>query len=371
MKKPMEGIEKYTDDRRTVMTLDAGGTNLVFTAMQGCRAVTDPVRMPSAADNLQQCLATIVEGFRICSRKIGEQPVAISFAFPGPADYKAGIIGDLPNFPAFRGGVALGPYLQRAFGVPVFINNDGNLFAYGEYMAGSLPLINARLRESGCRKQFGNLISVTLGTGFGMGVVTEGRLLFGDNGCGGDIWCFRNGIYHDLIAEESVSIRAVCREYAALSGDRRTLTPKDIFDIAGGMTDGDRDAAEGSFAMLGRAAADALASVITVIDGPVSIGGGLSGASKYYMPALIDCLRSTLATHGGARFPRLQTEVFNLDDPDEFNRFASVKNTVVEIPGSDEAVEYDNSKRIGVVTAHGSTSHIISTGAYIYALNNL
>lgn len=367
----MKEIDKYTGDRRTVLTLDAGGTNFVFTAMQGCRPVTDPVRLPSAADNLQQCLDTIVEGFRICSGKTGEQPVAISFAFPGPADYKAGVIGDLPNFPAFRGGVALGPYLQRMFGVPVFINNDGNLFAYGEYMAGSLPLINARLRESGCGKQFRNLISVTLGTGFGMGVVTEGRLLLGDNGCGGDIWCFRNGVYPDMIAEESVSIRAVCREYAALSGDRRTLTPKDIFDIAEGTAAGDIDAAAGSFEMLGRAAADALASAITVIDGPVSIGGGLSGANKYYMPALVGELRSTLATHGGARFPRLQTEVFNLDDPDEFGRFASVKNTVVRIPGSDETVEYDSSKRIGVMTARGSTSRIISTGAYIYALNNL
>ena len=48
------------------------------------------------------------------------------------ADYAHGIIGDLPNFPGFRGGVALGPYLEHVFGIPVFINNDGNLFAYGE-----------------------------------------------------------------------------------------------------------------------------------------------------------------------------------------------------------------------------------------------
>ena len=66
--------------------------------------------------------------------------VAISFAFPGPADYPNGIIGGyLPNFPSFREGVALGPFLQEKFGVPVFINNDGDLFAYGEALGGTLP----------------------------------------------------------------------------------------------------------------------------------------------------------------------------------------------------------------------------------------
>ena len=51
--------------------------------------------------------------------------------FPWSGDYPNGIIGGwLPNFPSFRDGVALGPFLQEKFGVPVFINNDGDLFAY-------------------------------------------------------------------------------------------------------------------------------------------------------------------------------------------------------------------------------------------------
>ncbi len=78
-------------------------------------------------------------------RQCHEPPVAISFAFPGPADYPAGIIGDLPNLPAFRGGVALGPMLEEKFGIPVFINNDGDLFVYGEAIAGFLPYVNGLL----------------------------------------------------------------------------------------------------------------------------------------------------------------------------------------------------------------------------------
>ena len=73
-------------------------------------------------------------------RQTGGKPVAISFAFPGPADYPNGIIGGyLPNFPSFREGVALGPFLEYKFGIPVFINNDGDLFAYGEGWAAHCP----------------------------------------------------------------------------------------------------------------------------------------------------------------------------------------------------------------------------------------
>lgn len=128
-----------------------------------------------------------------CSEKtIGNEPVAISFAFPGPADYKNGVIGDLPNFPVFRGGVALGAFLEEEFGIPVYINNDGNLFAYGEALAGILPSINEELKAAGNPKRYKNLLGITLGTGFGAGVVIDNCLLTGDNGCGGDVWIMRN-----------------------------------------------------------------------------------------------------------------------------------------------------------------------------------
>lgn len=143
----------YTNDNRIVMTLDAGGTNFVFSAIQGGKEIADPVVLPACADCLDKCLGNLVEGFKAIQAGLPETPVAISFAFPGPADYQAGIIGDLPNFPSFRGGVALGPFLEDIFGIPVFINNDGNLFAYGEALTGALPDINLRLREAGSMKQ--------------------------------------------------------------------------------------------------------------------------------------------------------------------------------------------------------------------------
>lgn len=100
----------YSFDKRVVITLDAGGTNFVFGAMQANKFIVEPVSMPSNAHDLDLCLSTMVKGFRDVISKLDRKPVAISFAFPGPADYPNGIIGGyLPNFPSFRNGVALGP----------------------------------------------------------------------------------------------------------------------------------------------------------------------------------------------------------------------------------------------------------------------
>ena len=92
------------DDPRTVLTLDAGGTNLKFSAIRGNKLLFAPVFVPSDAHDLACCLQNIVRGFRQVEAELSTPPVAISFAFPGPADYPAGIIGDrLPNFPRVPG----------------------------------------------------------------------------------------------------------------------------------------------------------------------------------------------------------------------------------------------------------------------------
>ena len=183
----------YAKDPRVVLTLDAGGTNFVFSAVQSDREVVEPLTLPSNAHELEACLGTIVEGFSKVKEKAPAAPAAISFAFPGPVDYPLGIIGDLGNLPAFKGGgVALGPMLEDRFEIPVFLNNDGDLFALGEAMAGFLPWVNGLLEEAGSPKRFRNLFGATLGTGFGGGIVGNGQLWIGDNSAGGEIWLARN-----------------------------------------------------------------------------------------------------------------------------------------------------------------------------------
>ena len=177
-------MANFKTDSRIVLTLDAGGTNMVFGAMRGGEFIIDPITLPSNASVLDKCLETMVEGFQAVISKLDEKPVAISFAFPGPADYPNGIIGGyLPNFPSFRDGVALGPFLRNKFGIPVFINNDGDLFAYGEALGGALPEVNERLEAAGSDKRYRNMLGYTFGTGFGVGMIVNGELNRGDNSC--------------------------------------------------------------------------------------------------------------------------------------------------------------------------------------------
>ena len=358
-------------DKRIVMALDAGGTNMVFSAIQDKKEIVPPVILPSEVNDINKCLNMLVNGFEKVRDLLPEKPSAISFAFPGPADYEAGVIGDLPNFPAFRGGVALGPFLKARFQIPVFINNDGNLFAYGEATEGILPAINKELLATGSSKCYRNLLGITLGTGFGAGVVIDGKLLVGDNGAGGDMWCFRNKRYPDCIAEESVSIRAVKRVYTSLSGDNSNLTPKDIFEIAEGTRSGNQKAAIFSFEELGEMAGNAIAEAITLIDGLVVIGGGLAGAGKYILPALVRELKEPLQMMNGTCFARLQMEPFNLEDPADRKKFLEKQCKQIRIPGTEQYVDYDPYKRIGVAISQLGANRAIALGAYKFALNKL
>jgi glucokinase len=363
----------YARDPRIVLTLDAGGTNFVFSAVQSDREVVEPITLPSRADDLPACLATTVEGFAQVEAKVEAPPVAISFAFPGPADYPRGIIGDLGNLPAFRGGgVALGPLLEDRFGIPVFINNDGDLFAFGEATSGLLPWVNGLLAEAGNPKRYRNLFGATLGTGFGGGIVSDGRLWRGDNSAGGEIWLFRSKLDPRTNIEESVSIRAVRRFYAQEAGIafEASPEPKDIFAIGKGQRPGDRRAALEAFRRMGEAAGDALASAVTLVDGLVVIGGGLTGAAELFLPALVAEMNAPFDTPSGP-IARLEVKVLNLEDPAERAAFVRGEVREITVPGSSGRIAYDPLQRTGVGLSRLGTSRAVALGAYAFALSAL
>ena len=362
----------YLHDNRIVITLDAGGTNLVFGAMRGCEYITNPITYPSNAHNLDLCLDTMVKGFREVIESLDEKPVAISFAFPGPADYPNGIIGGyLPNFPSFRDGVALGPFLQNEFGIPVFINNDGDLFAYGEALCGALPDINRRLKEAGSKKQYNNLLGYTFGTGFGIGMVINGQLNRGDNSCV-ETFCLPHKTKSGIIAEEGVAVRAIKRVYAEASGDyNHNFEPKEICEIADGKRPGNIETARKAFAEFGETAGDSMAIAAQLIDGIIVIGGGITAARQWFLPSLLNELRSKLSTLRGESVSRVQMQVFNLDDSTEFNAFAKGRTKSISIRGTNLAVEYDEMKRIGVTFSKLGASKAISAGAYTFALSKI
>jgi glucokinase len=360
-------------DKRIVMTLDAGGTNFRFSAIRNNKPVAKTVALPSCGDQLDRCLANIVEGFTRIKAQCPEAPAAISFAFPGPADYPNGIIGDLGNLPGFRGGVALGPMLEKRFGIPVFINNDGDLFVYGEAIAGFLPYVNSLLKKAGSPKRYRNLFGVTLGTGFGGGIVRDGELFLGDNSMAAEVWLLRNKLRPEMNAEEGSSIRAVRRVYAQKAGIpfEQTPEPKILCDIAMGQHPGNKAAALEAFRQLGEVVGDAMAHALTLVDGLGVIGGGVSGAWPLFLPALIDELNGTYTNPSGKSFRRLTQVAFNLHDRAQCEKFLKGETREITVPGAKRKMKYDPMARTAVGMSRLGTSEAVAIGAYAFALRKL
>ncbi len=363
----------YQTDQRIVMTLDAGGTNFVFSAMQGKNEVVTPVRLPAHAKDLDKSLGSMVEGFTAVKEQLDQAPVAISFAFPGPADYPNGIIDNMGNLPAYGGGVALGTFLEETFGVPVFINNDGDLFVYGEAIAGLLPKTNQILEEAGSPKRFNKLFGITLGTGFGAGIVADGKLYIGDNSNAGEIWITRNKRHPKCFAEEGVSIRAVQGSYAQAAGiDKAEVpSPKDIFEIGMGQKQGNQAAAKQAFAEMGEVIGDALANAITLMDGLIVIGGGLADAYPLFIDAVLAEMNGSIESYSGEKLPRIVQRCFDLENAEQRQQFVQGNVKQIKVPGTDKTLPYDSLKRLGIGHAVLDTSQAVAIGAYVFALNQL
>ncbi|TSA24710.1 MAG: ROK family protein [Bacteroidetes bacterium] len=353
--------------------MDAGGTNFVFNAVRANEEIVLPVSITASGRSLETILKNIIRGFEEVKSQLTKEPAAISFAFPGPADYVNGIIGDLQNLPLFRGGVALGPMLEEHFRIPVYINNDGDLFAYGEAIAGLLPEVNQKLEESGNPKRYHNLLGVTFGTGFGGGIVSRGELFLGDNSAGGEINRTRNRTFKNYDAEESVSIRGVRREYANYAGInlRSCPEPKEIFEIGMGTRKGNRDAAKSAFHAFAVVAGDALANASTLVDGLIAIGGGLSNAYPLFLNDLVAEMNQPFNTLSGESLDRLEVKTFDLEDPGQRQEFYHADTLHTAVPFTNREVIYHPVKKIGVGISRLGTSRAVSIGAYAFALHAL
>lgn len=359
-------------DERIVLTLDAGGTNFVFSAMQGEHEAAEPVRLAAHANDLDKSLGSMVSGFSQVIEQLKTAPAAISFAFPGPADYPNGIIENMGNLPAYA-GVALKAFLEEKFEMPVYINNDGDLFVYGEAIAGFLPKVNKMLKDAGSPKQFNKLFGITLGTGFGGGLVADGQLYVGDNSAAGEIWITRNKRHPKCFAEEGVSIRAVRGSYARIAGidPADAPEPKEIYEIGTGKLDGHQDAALQAFAEMGEVIGDALANAMTLLDGLVVIGGGLSAAYPLFIDAILAEMNGTIESYGGDKLPRIVQQCFDLENPEHQKQFIAGQVKEILVPGTQKTIRYDAMKRLGIGRAVLDTSRAVSVGAYAYALSQL
>jgi len=358
-------------DQRIVLTLDAGGTNFDFAALRGAQEAAEPIRLPSNGHDLEKCIQTIKDGFNGLLARLDDKPAAISFAFPGPADYTQGIIGDLNNLPSFRGGVPLKPILEKEFGLPVFINNDANLFVYGESIAGLLPRVNTMLKEAGNSKRYSSLTGVTLGTGFGGGFVMDGQLLVGDNSLGGEVWLSSSRLTPNRNVEESLSIRAIKRSYARHAGIEfsESPSPKIISAIATGEEAGDSFAARKAYSELGTCLGEVLANLITFNDSLVVIGGGITHSHQLIFPAMMEQLTRPFKDEEYTLNRTVQC-IYNLEDEHQAAAFLEPAHRIVEWEGL-KPLTYDPDPNLAIGVSKLGTRNATSIGAYAYATAHL
>lgn len=358
---------------KTILVLDAGGTNLVFKAINKGVINEQTVTLPSRSTNLEELLRKIIKGFKEIQTLSGNSAAAISFCFPGPADYENGIIGNLENLPLFRGGVALKNMLENEFGIPVFINNDGDLFTLGEAIGGLLPEVNKRLIETGTQKQFKNLLGVTLGTGFGGGIVSNSQLFIGDNSAGAEINRMVNPFNWNTSIEETLTIRGIKRLFAEEANItfEKSPEPFEIYKIGLGEKQGNQKAAIEAWEMFGVVLGDAIADANSLIDGIAVIGGGLSGAYPLFLPKTVEMMNRKFTRTDGGKFPRMEVSAYNLEDEKDLQQFLHFDKKMITVPFSDDCIPYYEEKKMGVGISRLGTSESVALGAYQLAIDNL
>lgn len=150
--------------------IDLGGTNIKAAVVDQTGCIVKRKVRPTPSD---RSVARIVDEIvqlthELCNESsINPSEVAgIGIGSPGPLDIKKGIVLQTVNFPEFR-NVPLRDLLQKKFDLPVWLDNDGNVAAYGEYWADT--------KKNG----IDSLVMLTLGTGVGAGAIMNGRIYHG------------------------------------------------------------------------------------------------------------------------------------------------------------------------------------------------
>jgi glucokinase len=131
-------------------------------------------------------------------------------------------------------------------------------------------------------------------------------------------------------------------------------------------------AARESYRRFGEALGDAIANAITLIDGLVVLGGGLSAAHDLFMPSVIAELNAQFQPReGSGRSPRIAMRAFNLEDETDRRSLLAHKTRDIPVPRSDKTVTYDPMKRIGVGVSRLGASRAAAIGAYQVATQQM
>lgn len=154
-----------------VVGVDVGGTKIAGAVVARDSSVRASATLPTpiAGAELLDAVVALVEGLR---HDAGEEVAAVGVGIPSLIDSRTGIVQMTVN--ADLAQVDVRGVLTDRLGVPICVDNDGNLAALGEHRVGAA-------------RDVGDTVLVALGTGVGGGIIVNGAIMRGGSGTGAEI----------------------------------------------------------------------------------------------------------------------------------------------------------------------------------------
>jgi glucokinase len=166
-------MPKNPSSESLVFAVDLGGTHLRVALVDDAGRILKQLKQETPKGDSALCIVNALANAAQQWDSDQLPVVAASIMVPGAVDYEKAVVLQAPNLPSLV-NFELKAELERRLGWSVFLENDANAAAVGEMWMGA---------ARGCR----DVISVTLGTGVGGGVILDGKLWRGSHGSAGEI----------------------------------------------------------------------------------------------------------------------------------------------------------------------------------------
>ncbi|WP_265444080.1 ROK family glucokinase [Flexivirga meconopsidis] len=262
--------------------VDIGGTKIAGGVVDAAGRIVRRARRDTPAHSPDQIAAVTSEVILELARAEDSDPAGVGVACAGYIDKVGSTVLFAPNL-AWR-DEPLKARLSAVVQLPVLIENDANAAAYGEFVQGG-------------GRDVDDMIMLTIGTGVGGGIISDGNLIRGAYGIGGEVGhlrvvpegircgCGNRGCFEAyasgtaLVREARDLVRSGSPHAGRLAelcgGDADQLKGKHVTQAA---VAGDPAAVE-LLADLGRWIGEAAASLAALMDPQLFvIGGGVADA---------------------------------------------------------------------------------------------
>jgi glucokinase len=259
--------------------VDLGGTNLRAAAISRDGRILDKIAsstQPSAGRDA--VISDIVKGIVTVRDRIGNSSrlAGVGIGVPGFILIEEGFIVGSNNLPDLE-GFPVRNEIERRLGTPVILENDANAAALGE-------------KWIGAGKDVNDLILLTLGTGVGGGIISDGRVMHGKVGMAGELGHLTVvpngnpcGCGNFGCLEKHASATAITAMARMLSLGEN-LTAEEVYQLA---ADGNEKAMM-AFHAMGSALGIALANLINIFNYPLYLlSGGMLPAWDLFAPAMM------------------------------------------------------------------------------------